>query len=462
MAKQERENKERKQSQEREENLLQGLGDPAPPDLSLTFQSLPAEATLTASHTAQYILPVTRTNVECTTTFSTSIKNLHEELFGDSEDGKGMDPGEFVPLPPAHVDGFQFGIQWFPKGHDIAPSGADLFKRTDCSFGVFLCNKLDVFHRLRRSGDPSILKIKISFGGGEINKTVEVDLSELVRRNIVFKGLGFGPEQIHKRIATMNTSFEIQYDKAWQRCVSNDDFRIKLYRNSLKYGDLEIYLIEDDSSIEFGGDEDDDDDTVCNTDIQIVPVDDEEEEDDEDDEDDDVDVDVDKKSSSDKEEKEPSPPIAINKDRSVKVSLTAVMSACPWFEAWFERFNMPYAIAISAPSLLYLGWFAFYCATGQLHDSSDAVWFAKLAFGMTDERMLQLATELCIQRLTKENVRDICKLFTNLKLRKGQGRAQLKLWIVDRKTELKQVMLSGKNDKRVDLFTACKNACWWW
>lgn len=455
MAKQEHENQERKQNQEREENLLQGLGDPAPPDLSLTFQSPSDETTLTAQHTAQHILPVTKTSVECATTFTTLIKHLHDELFGDPKDGKGTDPGEFVELPPAHVDDFQFGVRFFPKGHDIAPSGADRFKCTNCSFGVFLCNKLDVFHRLRRGGDPAMLQIKVRLGGGDITKTVNFDLCELVRRNILFKRLGFAPEQIQKRFMTITTSFEIKYPNAWQRCLgngqpNNDEFRIKLYRNSLKYGDLKIYLIEDDTSIEFGGtDEDEDEDLAGNTAIQIVAV----------DEDDDVDANSDKKSSSDKEEKED---IMIKKDRSVKVSLTAVMSACPWFEVWFERFRMPYAIAISAPSLLYLGWFAFYCATGQIHDSADAVWFAKFASGMADERMLQLATDLCIQRLTKKNVRGICKLFTDLKVRKGQGLEQLKQWILERKTVLKQVMVNGKNDKRVDLFTACMNACWWW
>jgi len=329
---------------------------------------------------------------------------------------------------------------------------------TNCSFGVLLCNKLDVFHRLRRGGDASMLRIKISLGGGDITKTVDFNLCELVRSNILFKRLGFAPEQIQKRFTTMTTSFGIQYDHAWQRCLgngqpNNDDFRIKLYRNSLKYGDLEMYLIDDDTSIEFGG-TDEDEDLADNTAIQIVAV----AEDDDDDEDDDVDVNSDKKSSSDEEQEI----IGIKMDRSVKVSLTAVMSACPWFEAWFERFRMPNAIAISAPSLLYLGWFAFYCATGQIHDSADAVWFARLASGMADERMLQLATDLCIQRLTKKNVRGMCKLFTDLKVRKGQGLEQLKQWITERKHELKEVMLRGTNDKRVDLFTACKNACWWW
>jgi len=448
----------------------------AMPDLSRTFEPSPEEANITEGHVEKHVLPVGKTNK------SGSVRVVPYLDLESSRDALcAMKKGQYVQFMPACVDGFNFSVKYFPKGHICELSASELFARPLSSIGLSLSNKLDVFHRLRRPvantkkidaneenknedkemrKKPPKLKMFVSI---ESNKqTLTFNLNALATDNIVFKNLNFGTDSQFQRTRCLTIKLDLDYKSAWQLHVPDEnDFRLKVYRFGLEFGDMEIFLIEGDVFKIYrcndapDSDDDEEDSDIGESNEAVDAPDPEEAES----------TGSSKKMEANDQElikdqdpdpEKKRPPVLW--EHSIKVALVNVMSRCPHFETWIKRWHFPKAIGMVAPSLLHLNWFAFYVATGQLHDSSDAVWFVTVANAMTDERLLKLAMELCIQRLTAKNIHSVCSLFYELKLAEGQ--AHLRSWIIDNQKMLSRVMVLDRG-RRVDLYDACKKAlCW--
>lgn len=380
------------------------------------------------THIPVYIFPTTITDMESEVNATVGIFKHRHELFAIDT------VGHFVCFAPITIDGMSLSISFFPRGHDANPTGAALLTKVKCSLGLSIANKLDVLHRLKRCGAASQLFIDIKIGGHTTCK-LEFDLRDFVTKNNVFKELSAVPDDL-QNTKKVFISAKLKYQQAWDRAANGrivDEFRLKLYRIGLIHGDVELYLIPHS--------------LIQSDKKRPFPV-------------------IDRLQSDDIMSADSGPKFTVSRfpittDDPIKIGKIVLKAGNKHFVKMF-RFDEVDKIGISAPSIMHINTFAFWCCTGELHNLTDTDWFVKLSHYTDDQRMLGKATALCIQRLGVNNVLGTCRLFEEVRVSRAHGLLDLQRWIEMNKAELQKELLDDEDAKHgTTVYSACKKVLWW-
>lgn len=405
-------------------------------DLSAAFKVQDEEELdLLRDITSMHIIPTTTTKKVYEANTHTYIEDYKRKL-------KTSIHGQYIRIPSIDIDNLIISTLFFPKGHITRPSGAQLLRVDKLSIGVSILNKLDVLHRLKRGGDiidpfapvepVNVLEIDFKLGGGDAIE-LKFDLREFLEKSVVFKELDINIKRLNNA-RRIHITARIRYDAAWDRHTENrEDRRLTMYRLGLMHGDVTIHLMQSPSADDPSAAADDAEKPI--TSLPLPPP-----------------IRLDENIKMDD--------ISMSIINTIKIGKIALMAGSKFARVWF---CMPSEIGIYAPTIVHLNTFVFYCCTGVMHELSDEKWFLKFATVTTDERMLHDAAALCLQRLSvaKGNALDIVRLFNLCQVSNAHGLLDLERWLEDHQEELSKERLDEKDAKDVDMYTACKNVCWW-